>query len=91
MVSGRLKLYLNSEGVSYALFYNSFYSHKIMRAVIQKVTQAKVDVLSKNSCETCGGINNGFMILLGVTHSDTEADAKYIADKRPSEKFFRRP
>ena len=79
MVSGRLKLYLNSEGVSYALFYNSFYSHKIMRAVIQKVTQAKVDVLSENSCETCGEINNGFMILLGVTHTDTEI--KFIAQR----------
>ena len=74
MVSGRLKLYLNSEGVYYALFCNSFYSHKIMRAVIQKVTQAKVDVLSENSRETCGEINNGFMILLGVTHTDAETD-----------------
>ena len=59
-----------------------------MRAVIQKVTQAKVDVLSENSCETCGEINNGFMILLGVTHSDTEADAKYIADKTTNLRIF---
>ena len=88
MVSGRLKLYLNSEGVSYALFYNSFYSHKIMRAVIQKVTHAKVDVLSEDSYEICGEINNGFMILLGVTHADTEADAKYIADKTANLRIF---
>ena len=88
MVSGRLKLCLNSEGVSYALFYNSFYSHKIMRAVIQKVIHAKVDVLSEDSHETCGEINNGFMILLGVTHTDTEADAKYIADKTANLRIF---
>lgn len=88
MVSGRLKLYLNPKGVSYALFYNSFYSHKIMRAVIQKVTHAKVDVLSEDSRETCGEINNGFMILLGVTHTDTEADAKYIADKTANLRIF---
>ena len=88
MVSGRLKLYLNPEGVSYALFYNPLYSQNIMRAVIQKVTHAKVDVLSENSCETCGEINNGFMILLGVTHTDTEADAKYIADKTANLRIF---
>lgn len=59
-----------------------------MRAVIQKVTQAKVDVLSEDSRETCGEINNGFMILLGVTHTDTEADAKYIADKTANLRIF---
>ena len=69
-------------------FYNSFYSHKIMRAVIQKVIHAKVDVLSEDSRETCGEINNGFMILLGVTHTDTEADAKYIADKTANLRIF---
>ena len=86
--SGRLKLYLTSEGVSYALFYQLLLFKNIMRAVIQKVTQAKVDVLSKNSWETCGEINNGFMILLGVTHTDTEADAKYIADKTANLRIF---
>ena len=69
-------------------FYNSLYSQNIMRAVIQKVTQAKVDVLSEDSRETCGEINNGFMILLGVTHADTEADAKYIADKTANLRIF---
>ena len=59
-----------------------------MRAVIQKVTQAKVDVLSENSRETCGKIDNGFMILLGVTHADTETDAKYIADKTANLRIF---
>ena len=59
-----------------------------MRAVIQKVTQAKVDVLSENSRETCGKIDYGFMILLGVTHADTEADAKYIADKTANLRIF---
>ena len=89
MVSGRLKPYSNPKGVSFTpFFYNSLYSQNIMRAVIQKVTQAKVDVLSENSRETCGEINNGFMILLGVTHTDTEADAKYIADKIANLRIF---
>lgn len=52
-----------------------------MRAVIQKTTGAKVDVVSDNGTETCGKIDGGFVVLLGVTHSDTEKDARYIADK----------
>lgn len=52
-----------------------------MRAVIQKTTGAKVDVVSENGTKTCGKIDGGFVVLLGVTHSDTEKDARYIADK----------
>ncbi len=52
-----------------------------MRAVIQKTVGAKVDVVSEASTETCGKIDGGFVVLLGVTHDDTEKDAQYIADK----------
>ncbi|WP_304679330.1 D-aminoacyl-tRNA deacylase [Neisseria polysaccharea] len=52
-----------------------------MRAVIQKTTGAKVNTVSENGTETCGKIDGGFVVLLGVTHSDTEKDARYIADK----------
>ncbi|MCF7521875.1 D-aminoacyl-tRNA deacylase [Neisseria sp. ZJ106] len=53
-----------------------------MRAVIQKVSHAQVDVCHENGAkETAGAIAQGFMVLLGVTHGDTESDARYIADK----------
>lgn len=52
-----------------------------MRAVIQKTAGAKVDTVSEAGTETCGKIDGGFVVLLGVTHSDTEKDARYIADK----------
>lgn len=52
-----------------------------MRAVIQKTVGAKVDVVSENGTETCGKIDGGFVVLLGVTHDDTEKDVRYIADK----------
>ncbi|ARC12179.1 TPA: D-tyrosyl-tRNA(Tyr) deacylase [Neisseria meningitidis] len=52
-----------------------------MRAVIQKTVGAKVDVVSENGTETCGKIDGGFVVLLGVTHSDIEKDARYVADK----------
>ena len=52
-----------------------------MRAVIQKVTRAQVDVLDGESRETCGQIGAGLMGLLGVGHDDGAQDARYIADK----------
>ena len=48
-----------------------------MRCVIQRVTHASVEV----SGETVGKIENGFLVLLGAQEGDTEADAKYCADK----------
>jgi D-tyrosyl-tRNA(Tyr) deacylase len=48
-----------------------------MRAVIQRVTRAAVSVEGS----TVGQIDSGLLVLLGVTHSDTEKDARYLAEK----------
>ncbi|BCI60186.1 D-aminoacyl-tRNA deacylase [Solibaculum mannosilyticum] len=48
-----------------------------MRAVLQRVTNASVTV----DCETVGEIGKGFLILLGVTHGDTQAEAELLARK----------
>ena len=48
-----------------------------MRAVIQRVSQAKV-VVDEN---TVGQINRGFMILLGVHEQDTQTDVDYLVGK----------
>jgi D-tyrosyl-tRNA(Tyr) deacylase len=48
-----------------------------MRAVMQRVSRAQVAVNGK----TVGEVGRGLLILLGVTHADTEADADYLADK----------
>ena len=48
-----------------------------MRAVLTRVTSASVAVEGK----VVGQIGKGFLILLGVHVSDTEADAEYIADR----------
>lgn len=48
-----------------------------MKIVIQRVKHAQVDVEGK----TVGKINNGFMVLLGVTHNDTEKEADYLVKK----------
>jgi D-tyrosyl-tRNA(Tyr) deacylase len=48
-----------------------------MRIVLQRVTSAHVDVAG----ETVGSIGKGLLILVGVTHTDTRADADYLATK----------
>lgn len=48
-----------------------------MRAVIQRVTFAKVEVDGK----TVGEIKNGFLVLAGFTAGDSNADCERIAKK----------
>lgn len=48
-----------------------------MRIVIQRSKEASVTV----SGETIGSIDSGLVILVGVTHEDTEEDAQYLAQK----------
>ena len=55
-----------------------------MRTVIQRVRQAEVNVNEK----TIGKINKGFLILLGVTHSDTEKEVKWLANKIKDLRIF---
>lgn len=49
----------------------------LMRAVIQRVSQARVEVDER----TAGAIGSGFLVLLGVGRDDTESDAGYLAEK----------
>ncbi|GAA0483263.1 D-aminoacyl-tRNA deacylase [Salinibacillus aidingensis] len=55
-----------------------------MKAVIQKVNQANVKVDE----EITGQIENGLVVLLGVTHEDDESDCEYIADKCVNLRIF---
>lgn len=48
-----------------------------MRAVVQRVSRAKVTVAG----EITGEIGQGLLVLLGVGRADTEAGADYLADK----------
>jgi D-tyrosyl-tRNA(Tyr) deacylase len=48
-----------------------------MRAVVQRVSRAKVTV----NAQVSGEIGLGLLVLLGVGHEDTEADATYLAEK----------
>ena len=48
-----------------------------MKAVVTRVTSASVTI----GGEVCGQIGRGFLVLLGVGPSDTEAQAARLADK----------
>ncbi len=48
-----------------------------MRAVVQRVSRASVSV----DGQTVGAIDLGFLVLLGITHGDGEAEAALLARK----------
>lgn len=55
-----------------------------MRAVLTRVKHASVSVDGK----VIGRIGEGFLVLLGVTHEDTEAQAVKLADKLTGLRIF---
>ncbi len=55
-----------------------------MRAVIQRVSQARVTIEG----EVTGAIENGLLVLLGVSHGDTEAGARALAAKIAKLRIF---
>jgi len=48
-----------------------------MRAILQRVTQAKIEIDSK----VVGEIGPGFLVLLGVGQKDSETDIDYLVNK----------
>jgi D-aminoacyl-tRNA deacylase len=68
-----------------------------MRAVVQRVSRARVTIVERrndptndpvNSQRTSGEIGLGLLVLLGVGHEDSEADATYLAEKIAGLRIF---
>ena len=55
-----------------------------MKFVIQRVKNAQVDVEDK----TVGKIENGFLVLIGITHTDTKEIADYLVKKLINLRIF---
>ena len=55
-----------------------------MKLVVQRVKNAKVDVDDK----TVGEIGTGFLVLAGITHTDTKETADYLAKKLCNLRIF---
>jgi D-tyrosyl-tRNA(Tyr) deacylase len=56
-----------------------------MKAIVQRVTRASVTVEGK----VVGAIEQGLLILVGVTHTDTQKEADWLAHKIATLRVFR--
>ena len=55
-----------------------------MRALVQRVTRASVSVDGELIC----GVGPGLLVLLGITHDDTDRAADWLADKVKALRIF---
>lgn len=55
-----------------------------MKVVLQRSKEASVKV----NDDVVGEISSGFVLLVGVTHDDTEEDCRYLADKIVNLRIF---
>lgn len=55
-----------------------------MKVIVQRARDARVIVQN----EEVGSIKNGLMLLVGITHTDTIEDIKYVADKVVNLRIF---
>lgn len=56
-----------------------------MRALLQRVSRGGVEIPESNYS---AGIGAGLVVLLGIKHSDIEADALYLAEKTAALRIF---
>lgn len=59
-----------------------------MRAVIQRVKSAAVDIVDIPSPYRSGEIGSGLLVLVAVENSDSDADAKWLASKTAALRIF---
>jgi D-tyrosyl-tRNA(Tyr) deacylase len=55
-----------------------------MRIIVQRCSRAEVRI----DGETVGQIGTGFLLLVGITHSDTKQEAEYLAKKVANMRIF---
>jgi D-tyrosyl-tRNA(Tyr) deacylase len=55
-----------------------------MKALVQRVSEASVDIHGERVAE----IGQGLLVLLGITHTDTPAEVEKLAAKIPSLRIF---
>jgi D-aminoacyl-tRNA deacylase len=56
-----------------------------MRAIVQRVSRANVVIAG----DTVGDIGSGLVVLLGIAHSDTPAQAQWLAEKIAGLRIFK--
>ena len=59
-----------------------------MRAVVHRVSRARVTVLDGDDWRETGAIERGLCVLVGVGRDDTEEDGRWLADKVATLRIF---
>ncbi len=59
-----------------------------MKVVLQRVKRASVEISGEFDTEVVGSIADGFVLLLGITHADTEKEADWLVNKILNLKLF---
>lgn len=59
-----------------------------MRVVVQRVRSASVEVIEEGRSFVSGKIDQGLMVLLGISDEDTEKDVDYLCDKVTGLRIF---
>ena len=62
-----------------------------MRILLQRVSRAEVRIRTASPNDTprlCGRIGTGYVVLVGITHTDTLAEVTWMADKIRSLRLF---
>ena len=52
-----------------------------MRILLQRVSRAEVRIREPAGSRTSGRIERGYLLLVGITHGDGEAEAAWLAEK----------
>ena len=59
-----------------------------MRVLLQRVGRAEVRIRDGGSSRVAGRIGRGYLLLIGVTHDDTEEKAAWMAEKVAGLRLF---
>ena len=59
-----------------------------MRVLLQRVSRAEVRIREATGSRTSGRIGRGYLLLVGVTHADGEAEVAWMADKIAGLRLF---
>lgn len=59
-----------------------------MRVLLQRVSRAEVRVREADGTRTSGAIGRGFVLLVGITHTDTAEQVAWMADKVAGLRLF---
>jgi D-tyrosyl-tRNA(Tyr) deacylase len=59
-----------------------------MRILLQRVSRAEVRIREAGASRVAGRIERGYLLLIGITHADSEATAAWMAEKIAGLRLF---